>query len=452
MVHPDDGEVTRRLWARVLEEPGKSQVIEYRTKHKDETFLWIEVIGTNLLDEPGVEAIVWNYRDITQRKQLTEEVAKAKEQLEAILHNVADGILVADPSGSVVYVNDAAARMLRFPSAAVLLAAPRSSLGQIFSRFATWDERGRPLPLEERPIVQALQGKKAQARIQYQDPVTDQRYWILAKAQPIVDAQGQVQFVVSVFTDLTEQKEFEERKDEFIMNMSHELRTPLTAVIGFLELLKEHQERLDPLTQAQFLSRALENCQELIRLVNSVLDTLHAGNAMHPAQLEELAVGEIVREVLAQFDPDTKHAYALTVQIPEEVTVWADKQYLQQVLRNLLSNAFKYAPKQTRILLSATYWEESSQAAAPVPQVCISVQDAGPGIPLAEQPLLFQKFKRLKRDLTSTVRETGLGLYICKQLVELMEGHIWIESSGRAGEGSRFCFTLPQAGPLSPHA
>jgi len=85
MVHPEDREATRHILTRVLKDPGKSQVIEYRSRHKDGSFLWIEAIGMNLLDEPSVEAIVWNYRDVTERKRLEQEVAKAKEQLETIL-------------------------------------------------------------------------------------------------------------------------------------------------------------------------------------------------------------------------------------------------------------------------------------------------------------------------------------------------------------------------------
>jgi two-component system CheB/CheR fusion protein len=83
--YPDGGESTRRLMARVLQEPHKSQVLEFRTPHKDGTLLWMEITGINLLDEPGVEAIVWNFRDVTQRKQLEQEAAEAKEQLEVIL-------------------------------------------------------------------------------------------------------------------------------------------------------------------------------------------------------------------------------------------------------------------------------------------------------------------------------------------------------------------------------
>ncbi len=82
-------------------------------------------------------------------------------------------------------------------------------------------------------------------------------------------------------------------------------------------------------------------------------------------------------------------------------------------------------------------------------QVYICVQDSGPGIPASEIPILFGKFVRLKRDLVGNIRGTGLGLYICKQLVEAMEGRIWVESSGIPGQGSRFCFTL-SAAPLNP--
>lgn len=96
----------------------------------------------------------------------------------------------------------------------------------------------------------------------------------------------------------------------------------------------------------------------------------------------------------------------------------------------------KYVPTQTVISIEATQ-------PTPCSPVCLSVQDAGPGIPPEELPLLFEKFVRLKRDLGGLTRGTGLGLYICKCLVEAMEGHIWVESSGRSGEGSRFCITLP---------
>ena len=123
--------------------------------------------------------------------------------------------------------------------------------------------------------------------------------------------------------------------------------------------------------------------------------------------------------------------------------VWANGQLLRQVLRNLLSNAFKYCPKPATVIIYATQIDAGGQGPGSAPQVCLCVQHAGPGIPPEELPLLFQKFVRLQRDLSGTVQGSGLGLYISKQFVEAMQGRIWVESAGIAGQGSRFYVTLP---------
>lgn len=132
----------------------------------------------------------------------------------------------------------------------------------------------------------------------------------------------------------------------------------------------------------------------------------------------------------------------LHLEISATLTVKADRHYLHQVLLNLLSNAFKYSPEGTPVIISAALCRARRDAPG---QVRICVQDFGPGIPPSEIPVLFEKFVRLKRDILGTVRGTGLGLYISRQLVESMGGRIWAESTGVAGEGSRFYVALPQA-------
>ncbi len=234
-------------------------------------------------------------------------------------------------------------------------------------------------------------------------------------------------------------------KDQFIINVSHELRTPLAELYGYLALLIEYKENLNDELRTTFLHKANNGCQELMLLVNSMLESIEAGNGIQPPNLEELDVAEIVHEVLPLFDPYKEQEFYISLEIPEGISVLADHQYLQQILRNLLSNAFKYAPKHTIVTISTQVSVTSSQDSAIAPQLCISVKDEGPGIPPEEAPLLFGKFVRLQRDLSGAVRGTGLGLYISKQLVEAMQGHLWVESAGRIGEGSRFCLTLPIA-------
>ncbi len=350
--------------------------------------------------------------------------------------------MVQDTTGKIIYANLAAAHLAGCSSVEELLHAP---LLTYLERLDITDEWGCPLSAAILPGRRAIQGEApAQLTIRCVTKATQEARWVRLIATAIAATDQISALVITVLQDITHFKELEQQKDEFIMNVSHELRTPLTAANGYLELLKEHDEQLDPLTRARYLQRALDNGNELTRLVNSILDVLRASRAVQTTQQETLSVAQAVREVLAQFDPQQKQAYALQVHIPEQLLVWADPHAFHQVLRNVLSNAFKYAPSQTPIMLSAVRRAET-QSANLVASVCITVQDVGPGIPLAEQPLLFQKFVRLKRDLTGTVRGTGLGLYISKKLIEAMGGDMWVESSGRQGEGSRFCFTLLEA-------
>ncbi len=273
--------------------------------------------------------------------------------------------------------------------------------------------------------------------------------WVNLTVTLVRDNAGMPLSFLAVMEDLTDRKQAAQQrrlnqlKDQFIVNVNHELRTPLTEVYGYLELLSAYQGHLDFETQAQFLVRAKEGCQELILLINHVLDAQAVTEEGKPPQCEVLAVAPLVRDVLEHLDPQQEEADRLHLALPEQLTVWANGQLLRQVLRNVLSNAFKYCPKPVAVIIYATQIDPGAQGTGSAPQVCLCVQDAGPGIPPEELPLLFQKFVRLQRDLSGTVRGSGLGLYISKQFVEAMQGRMWAESAGITGQGSKFYVTLP---------
>lgn len=427
---------------------GQDYTGEWQGRRKDGATVWVDVITTLLRNEDGeAYGFLGVAKDITERKRLDEELRRSRDQLEVILTNVDDGIIVQDASGKIIYANHVVAIRAGYTSAEEMLATSPSTY---WERVDLTDEQGRSFPFSQLPGRRAMGGEvNPQAHVRYVNKQTHEVGWTLIKSTAVFEGDHTPLLVISVLQDTTQFKELEQSKDEFILHVSHELRTPLTALAGFLELLNEYNARLSEQTKATFLSRSLENCQELIRLVNAVLDVLQIKHDVQPAQPKELALACLVREVIEQLDPRVAQEYALQVNIPEQLAVWADEQYLRQVLRNLLSNACKYAPAQTPIAVNAVYDERLERENSAVPQICISIQDAGPGIPPAEQALLFERFARLKRDIASKVRGTGLGLYICKQLIEKMDGRIWVESSGQAGEGSRFCFTLPLSSPLS---
>lgn len=228
-------------------------------------------------------------------------------------------------------------------------------------------------------------------------------------------------------------------KDSFIQQMNHELRTPLTALSGYLELLLEEEGHIDAETRSSFLQSAVLSCEELQLLVENILDSLQVGSDLNAPSLQGIDVAELIEETVQQADPRWKLGARIHLELSKDLLVLAHKQYLRQVLRNLLSNAIKYTPENQPIFIKARRYTSSLAS----PEIYISVQDSGPGIPAEERTRIFEPFTRLQRDMLGQVRGSGLGLSISKQLIEGMGGRIWVESSGLAGEGSCFSFTLP---------
>ncbi|HEV2654891.1 MAG TPA: HAMP domain-containing sensor histidine kinase [Ktedonobacteraceae bacterium] len=238
-------------------------------------------------------------------------------------------------------------------------------------------------------------------------------------------------------TAYAQQERLNALKDQFIANVSHELRTPLTELNGYLDLLSERGDTLNATARASFLNNARRGCNELINIVMTILDSMHPCNESESMPKIPVLIVPLVREVIDSFSTRETARYPITVQIAEDISVLGDEQAIRQIMRNLLSNAFKYCPAGTTIIVAATL-QTSAQ-----PTVRLCVCDTGPGIPPKEQPLLFERFVRLQRDLTGSIRGTGLGLYISKQLVESMGGQIWLESTGIPGEGTCFYCALP---------
>src|SRR5947209_5303378 len=212
---------------------------------------------------------------------LYQQAQQSRDQLDVILRGIADGITVQDVNGSVIYANDVAAHMSGFPSAEAMLNMPPATLMQAVSRFVMKDEAGYPLAFEQLPGRRALQGEKnVEAIVQYDDTVTGATFWSLVKAEPIFNEHGEVHFAVNVFVDLTERKELELRKDEFISMASHELKTPVTSLKGFTQVLSRRFKKRGEEESLSFLARMDGQLNKLTKLINDLLDLskLQTGN------------------------------------------------------------------------------------------------------------------------------------------------------------------------------
>lgn len=262
----------------------------------------------------------------------------------------------------------------------------------------------------------------------------------------------------SALSAFRQEQELANLKDQFIIYINHELRTPLVGLYGNVELVLRLGDRIDQPQRTRMLTRALQSGDTLLSMLSSALDADIIRPDAVRVQPEVLTLASQVRQIVERFDPReigepgmedlAMTARDVTIAISAQLEVYADPLRLQHILNNLLSNAMKYSPTGSPIVISAALASQAT-ASNKQPMVMISVRDAGLGVPVGEANQLFQRFVRLERDITSTVRGTGVGLYLCRILVEAMGGHIWVESAGIPGEGSTFIFTLPQQPAVS---
>jgi signal transduction histidine kinase len=241
-------------------------------------------------------------------------------------------------------------------------------------------------------------------------------------------------FTVELRAAYERQKELDRLKDQFIMTASHELRTPLTAVQGYIELLEAYNHNLSSERRAEFIMKAQRGCDELTLLVENIMDASRVQVDTENLNLIQVSLLEPVTHITEMLEGVTRHEQrTVNVAIPADAYVMADELRLRQVLLNLVSNALKYSSPQSDIDITASMKNGN---------VNVSIRDRGQGVPPKDQARLFKRFVRLERDMNSPIRGAGLGLYISKRLIEAMGGRIWVESTGKAGEGSVFTFTL----------
>jgi signal transduction histidine kinase len=249
-------------------------------------------------------------------------------------------------------------------------------------------------------------------------------------------------------------QQVEQLKDQFIANVNHELRTPVMAIHGFLEIYM-----LRPAMAAerreQLIKQAFAASHDLIDLLNSILDIQRLEPDIAHYQPQVVEVRPCLDKALALLDPRMGYGEGrdLHVTIPDGLTVMGDPLWIQLIFLNLLSNAAKYSSRGSPVEITThiVYRERTipnyfpwRDVSVSVPELVeLTVRDWGFGIPPNEIPLLFQRFVRLPRDLTSTISGNGLGLYLCRSFVETMGGRIWVESTGCEGEGSLFHIQLP---------
>jgi len=360
-------------------------------------------------------AIAYSLAPAIARSRVTRQ---QRDQAEHVLDHVGDGIFLVDRDGLVRLWNPAAEAITGLRAGAVCNKPAEetipgwASLAALIPVASKPGDRDHDLGAETVPL-----------------DIGDDELWLSIIGVSL--AEG----TVYAFRDVTRERRLEELRSDFVTTISHELRTPLASLHGAALTLREHGDGLDSWTQHELLDMIAVQSRRLADLVEEILVTgqLDSGSlrvVSEPFDPEELVLS-VASATRLRVGEETTIDVSVTAGLPK---VKGDAERTRQVLTNLLDNAIKYSPTGGRIDLAVETEGE---------RVRFLVRDEGLGIPLGEQERIFDKFYRLDPNQRRGIGGSGLGLYICRELVRSMNGRIWVQSD--PGEGAVFMFELPVA-------
>jgi len=340
--------------------------------------------------------------------------ARARE-MEAIMQGIADGIVVVDPELRLVMVNPVAKEYL-----------------DIGANCAPGEGFPARSPLA-RLLLQALERGTCVGEAQVE---TRGHGHIICQAMVsrVTGADGRPAGLVAVLRDITEQRRMEQIKSNLLSIVSHELRTPLHSISGFVDIIL--MGKTGELTELQrdFLTTVKRQSAQLQNIINDLLEFTrleygHIKLTTEPVRLREIA-DHVLHKLAVLAD---EHRIQLGNDVPEELVVEGDSVRLEQVLTNLVDNAFKFTPAEGRVTVGAADLGAEAE---------LWVTDTGIGIAPEDQDKIFEMFYQVTEGSNGARRGAGLGLAICKHIVECHQGQIWVESE--QGRGSTFRIVLPK--------
>jgi PAS domain S-box-containing protein len=359
-------------------------------------------------------------------RRLDREVERQRLALQrhaSVLEHVDDGVFLVDEAGAIQHWNPAAAAITGLPPSAVLGRKADDVLPD-------WHAVGPTVPVASAPGPGSTDARTLPFVIDGRE------VWLSISGVAFEDG------IVYAFRNLTEERALDELKGEFVATVSHELRTPLAAIYGSAQTLLRDDIVLDEDKRQRLLQVIAQESERLSRVAADILLANRIDSGRLQLDTRPLDVARLAEDVVEQMQSCIAEREDVTLELAAAEPgsfVAGDEDKLRQVLINLADNAVKYSPDGGTV-------EVRVEAAGT--RLLVSVSDEGLGIPHGEQQRIFGKFYRVDPQLSRGVGGTGLGLYICRELVRRMDGRLTVSS--KEGEGSTFVVELPLAAAPAP--
>ncbi len=394
---------------------------------KDGSSVYLEYSIAQIPGKSPVE-VVAVARDISERRRIEEALRQSEASYRILVESSPDGIISVDSKIKIKDCNDWICNLLGF------------------SRDELKGEDFRSLLAKELPdkLSFYLDQLTKSGIIESEFELRDSRGQAIAVWAKIVgrrDISGVLNEAIVYIRDIAERRKLDQLKDEFIGLVSHELRSPLTVIMGAVNTALTEGARLSREEMRQLLQDAAWETENLSYLLGNLLELSRVQADRLVLSRELVNLRNVVRIVVDKMKQQSP-AHRFVLDLPKSPRqVYADQLRLERILHNLLENAVKYSPEGGDIRIFAKQDED---------HLVIGVSDSGIGISLHDQAKLFGPFQRLEDQRLSGVKGVGLGLLVCRRLVEAHGGRIWVESE--PGKGSTFCFTLPFGNNLAGNA
>jgi PAS domain S-box-containing protein len=408
---------------------------ERQAVRKDGSEFPLEISASPLPQGHFMEII----RDITLRKKMEKDIRESEQKYRLLVENQTDLVAEINPQGQFLFVNPAYCKLLGKNEKELLKESVQSLIH----------------PDDYAGAVQIMQNIQKPPFHYYSESrmMTHKGWrWIEWNNNAVMDDRGRINAITCIGRDITESKEAKEElqranqqlreldklKDNFLSTVSHELRTPLTSIKSFAEILMNYEE--DKATQKEFLGIINEESDRLTRLINDFLDVSKIQAGRMQWKTVALSLADAINSAVNTAWPlMEKEKLVLNMHIePDLPMIMSDPDRMIQVVTNILGNAVKFTPEGGRIEIRARSVRDSTGQPE---KVIVSVRDSGIGIAPENHQKIFENFGQVGDVLKDRPKGTGLGLPICKKIIENFGGSIWVESALR--QGTTFFFSLP---------